>query len=173
MAPSSTPRSGARPGLVAAGLILGAFALFLTPLSVREICTAFARDGFVRDELELGHYSQGRSPSITGRMLSTGEVITTRRTYLVGEQKLGELRDAGAIEGYRAPVWYLPAQGGLWYYADRVNEFRVQSPDEFDLGFSPAVLAINIGLFAAAAFFVRRGIKPRNPAAEAVPSAIT
>jgi hypothetical protein len=40
---------------------------------------------------------------------------------------------------------------------DVVNEFRVQSPEEFEQGLSAALPAANLAIAAAAVYLVRRG----------------
>lgn len=145
---------------MAAGLLLAVAALFMLPMSVRESCTLATRDGFVRDEYELEFFSQGRGPHsstwIEGHLVSTGERYVTQRVHIVGLKRLVSLAREHALEGHRVPVRYLPASG-FWFAVDKVDQFRVQSLEEFDQGFPAGLVLANLVIAALGIALIRRG----------------
>jgi hypothetical protein len=153
---------------MAAGLILAVMALFMAPMSVRELCTYFNRGDFVRDELRLEYFhpeSGGDSAWLEGRIVSTGERYTTDRIDGVFLDRLQELSREGKLDGYRVPVWYLPKRG-LWYAIDKINPFRVRSPEELAQGLPAGLIAVNVAIALACVFLIRRGAEfPRPPEA--------
>jgi hypothetical protein len=145
---------------MAAGLIMAVMALFMAPMSVRELCTYLNRSDFVRDELQLEYFNPGSggdsSAWLEGRIVSTGERYATDRIDVVGLDRLLELSRERSLEGYRAPVWYLPKRG-FWFAIDKINQFRVRSPDEFAQGLPAGLIAANVAIGWASVLLIRRG----------------
>jgi hypothetical protein len=142
---------------MALGLVLGVVALFMAPMSIRELATAWNRDSFVRDEFEVDAFRESRggdsSDWLEAHVVSTGEPFATDRTEIVGRQRLVGLREG--TKGYRVPVWYLPP-GGAWPALDRVVEFRVRSLDDFEQGLPVGLVMANGVIGVASALFIRR-----------------
>ena len=61
------------------------------------------------------------------------------------------------MEGYRVPVRYLPGRGGFWAGVDRINQFRVRTPEDFDEGFPAGFVAANTLIAMASILLIRRG----------------
>jgi hypothetical protein len=143
---------------MAAGLIMAVLTLFMAPMSLREFCTSVNRRDFVPDELQLERFSEagGDSPSLEARLVTTGEHYRPD-TSIVGLDRLRELSRGGKVEGYRVPVRYLPKSGGFWAGVDRVNQFRVRTPDDFDDGFPAGLVAANLVIAMASILLIRRG----------------
>jgi len=143
---------------MAAGLIMAVLALSMAPMSLRELCTSVNRRDFVPDELRLEHFSEagGDSPSLEARLVSTGERYRPD-TSVVGLDRLRELSRGGKVEGYRVPVRYLPGRGGFWAGVDRINQFRVRTPEDFDDGFPAGLVAANLVVAIASILLIRRG----------------
>ena len=147
-----------RTGAMAAGLLTAVLALFMAPMSLREFCTSVNLRDFVPDELRLEHFSEagGDSPALEARLVSMGERYRPD-TSVVGLDRLRELSREGKVEGYRVPVRYLPGRGGFWAGVDRVNQFRVRTPEDFDDGFPAVLVAANLVIAMASIFLIRRG----------------
>jgi len=155
-----------RPGAFAAGLVATVIAIFMLPSSLRPLVTAMTRSGFGADQLRLESFRDplGRSVGgtiLSGQIVSSGEPLSTRRTSIVGLDRLRELNRAGTIEGHLVPVYYYPP-GGLSSAVDAILEFRVLSPEEFEGGVPFGYLAVNVAFVAAGWWFVRRGIGARQ-----------
>jgi hypothetical protein len=154
---------------MAAGLLLALAALFMAPMSLRETCTLATRGRFVLDEYQLDFFSEDRgphsSPWVEGRLVSTGERYVIHRMDIVGGlDLLLRLAREHRLEGRRVAVRYLPA-GGFWFALDRVNPFRVQSPEEFDLGFPTGLVLSNLAIAVLSFALIRRGAGfPRSQA---------
>ena len=137
-------------------------AILMTPATVRYACVFINRGEFVQDTFEIEFFNEGShgSPStIEGRIVSTGERYLTQRTDVVGLEQLRQLALQGGIPGHRAPVWYLPRRGA-WDWIDRVNEFRLLPPSEFEtpLALDVGFAAFNIAFALGGALLVRREI---------------
>jgi hypothetical protein len=153
-------------GMMAAGLILGTFALFMVPLTVREVSTTTMRKEFVRDVFIVETFSDTHhsEPALTGKLQSTGETYTTWRESIVGLDRLHELQSrnpsAGvhAAAGARADVWYLPHRG-VWETIDHLVGLRVQSPNEFGTGIAVWVPIVQILLICGAFLLIRRVVR--------------
>ena len=156
--------------MFAAGLVLALLALFMLPMTVREIATSFARREFVRDVFIVESYTaRSEDPVLTGKLESTGETYRTTRDSIVGVDRLSELYEKNQLEGARADVWYLPKRG-IWESIDQIVGLRVQSPSEFGTGFAPWVIAAQI-LFAASAWLLIRQVLREIRAAPSSPRA--
>ncbi len=151
-----------RSGAMAVGLIMAVVALFLAPMSLSEFCTSVNRRDFVRDELQLEHFSEASggdsSASLEGHLVSTGEHYFPN-TSIVGLDRLRELSRERKVEGYRVPVRYLPKRGGFWAGVDRINQFRVRRPEDFDDGFPAGLVAANMAFAMAGILLIRRGAR--------------
>jgi len=143
---------------MAAGLLTAVLTLFMAPMSLRELCTSVNRSDFIPDELQLEHFSEagGDSPALEARLVSTGESYRPD-TSVVGLDRLRELSRRGEVEGYRVPVRYLPGRGGFWAGVDRINQFRVRKPEDFDGGFPAGLVAANLVIAVASILLIRRG----------------
>jgi hypothetical protein len=144
---------------MATGLIMAILVLFMAPMSVREVCTSLNQNAFVRDELQLESFREGKGRSsawLEAHVVSTGESFRTDRVHLVGLDRLRELTRESRLEGYRTPVWYLPKHG-LWPAIDTLVQFRVRTPAEFDQGFPAGLVAVNAALAWLSFLFIRRG----------------
>jgi hypothetical protein len=143
---------------MAAGLILAVLTLFMAPMSLREFCTSVNRRDFVMDELQLEHFSEagGDSPALEAHLVSTDERYRPD-TSIVGLSRLRELSRGNKVEGYRVPVRYLPGRGGFWAGVDRINQFRVRTPEDFDGGFPAGLVAANLFIAMASILLIRRG----------------
>jgi hypothetical protein len=144
---------------MAAGLLLAVMALFMAPMSLREVCTAVNRVDFVRDEIGLDFFYKAAgghsSDWLDAHIVSTSERFHTDRTHLLG-LGLDELRRNPPQPGLRAPVWYLPPHR-FWSTVDGINAFRVMAPVEFDQGFPEGLFAANLVIAVAAILLIRRG----------------
>jgi hypothetical protein len=152
-------------GILALGVMMAIIALLMAPVSARILLILINRGAYVRDQVEIEFFDEHKYEDgsfsdhrFDGRVVSSGEQFTTRRTNLV---RIAELRDMAAqerIPGHRSRVWYLPRRG-VWSWIDRVAEFRILAPEEFerppalDMGF----LAFNIVFAVGGAFLFRRG----------------
>lgn len=158
-APPAEPSSQGRTGPMAAGLILAVLALFMAPMSVRELCAYANRGDFVRDELLLEYFnpgSGGDSAWLEGRIASTGELFRTDRMEVIHLDPLRELSRQGRLQGHRVPVWYLPKRG-FWSLMDKASPFRVLSPEEFEQGLPAGLIAANLVIGCASVLLIRRG----------------
>jgi hypothetical protein len=155
--------SGSRTAAMAAGLLSALLALFMAPMSLRETCTYVNRRDFVVDELELEHFTEesggDSSASFEGHLVSTGERYVTDNVSTVGLERLRELSREKRVEGYRVPVRYLPKQEGFWAGVDRINQFRVRTPGDFDHGFPAGLVAINVVMALASILLIRRVVR--------------
>jgi hypothetical protein len=155
----SKSKTGRRTAM-AAGLVMAVVALFMAPMSLREFCTSVNRRDFVLDELQLEHFSDASggdsSASVEGHFVSTGERYFPD-VSIVGLDRLRELKRVNKVEGYRVPVRYLPKRGGFWAGVDRVNQFRVRTPEDFDDGFPAGLVAANLVVAVASILLIRRG----------------
>jgi hypothetical protein len=146
---------------MAAGLILAVMALFMAPMPVRELCTYLNRGDYVRDELQLEYFNPGSggdsSAWLEGRIVSTQEPYRTDRMDVAGGlNRLQALSREHKLEGHRVPVWYLPKRG-IWSTIDKLNEFRVRSPEEFAQGLPAGLIAANVVIALASVLLIRRG----------------
>lgn len=146
---------------MAAGLILAILALFMAPMSLRELCVYVNRSDFVPDELQLEFFKppgkgRGSSGWLEGRIVSTGEPYRTDRWQVVGLDRLHELSREGRLQGHRVPVWYLPKHG-FWSTIDKINPFRVQAPEEFEQGLPSGLIAANVVIALGCVLLIRRG----------------
>ena len=150
------------------GLILGTLALFMLTASLRVCLMALHRGDYVRDELELEYFSDGAGRSPTGNSVG-GHIVTTGEHFSVGTQLIGLERLRGLarekkIEGYRAPVYYIPNPGS-WKRVLSIAGARIMSPDEFES--SPKVMIVFVSLNLAFAWgsivLIRRGVGKAPP----------
>lgn len=111
------------------------------------------RGDFVRDEFEVDYFSQSRkSTSFKGHVVSTGEPFVTRDEGIIisgGLSRRRQLLEEKRLVGHRFPVWYLPPKP-FWSLVDKINHFRVVSPEEFSASDKERVVWLGIG----AAFWV-------------------
>ena len=152
-----------RPLPMGCGLLLAILTLFMAPATLRYVCAELNRDAYVADELELEFYRESSHMSdaiVEGHIVSTGERFRTDRTDLVGLDRLRALARDHAIEGARAPVWYLPTQGA-WKTVDRVVSFRVLAPGEFEGPPTWAIAAVNVLIAVGSILLIRRGVGPK------------
>jgi hypothetical protein len=122
-------------GLLALGLVMTAVALFMAPVTARSLCILVNRGGFIQDAFEIEFLHEGTrvsSKRLEGRIVSSGERFVTKRIDLVGGEQRRQLAAQGSIPGHRLPVWYLPRRG-VWAGIDQVIDFRLLSPEEFDM----------------------------------------
>jgi hypothetical protein len=157
---AAKPKPTPRPGLIAAGLICAAIAVFMTLPSLKMIATALTHDRFVLDELRILNYdtTPGKGPkSGSGVIVSSGEQFAIYNRWLIEHDRAAELGRTGALAGHRVPVRYLPPSP-FWSAVDRVVEFRVQLPEQFDLGLSVGFLATHVVFLAMGIVLFRRGL---------------
>jgi hypothetical protein len=144
-----------------AGLICAVIALFMAPMSLRELCVHANRERYVHDELELVEFRESRgghsSDWLEARVVSTGERYATDRLHVLGQDRLRELHREHELEGHRVPVWYLPKRG-LWPAIDWLNPFRVQSPEEFAMGLPAGLIAANVAIGLTSIALIRLAI---------------
>lgn len=155
--------------MIAASLISAAIAVFMTLPSLRMIATALTHDRFVLDELRILNYdtTPGKGPkSASGAIISSGEQFAIYNRGLIEHDRVTELERTGALESHRLPVRYLPPSP-FWSAVDTVVEFRVQSPEQFDLGLSVGFLATHVAFVALAIVLFRRGLAGRPMSAQA------
>jgi hypothetical protein len=150
-------------GLLALGLVMTVVAVFIAPVTVRSLCILINRGGFVQDAFEIEFLHEGTrasSRTLEGRIVSSGERFVTKRIDLVGDEQRRQLTAQGRIPGHRLPVWYLPRRG-VWAWVDRVADFRLLSPEEFEtpLAFDVGFAAFNIAFALGGALLVRREIR--------------
>jgi len=150
-------------GLLALGLVMTVVAVFIAPVTVRSLCILINRGGFVQDAFEIEFLHEGTrasSRTLEGRIVSSGERFVTKRIDLVGDEQRRQLAAQGRIPGHRLPVWYLPRRG-VWAWVDRVADFRLLSPEEFEtpLAFDVGFAAFNIAFALGGALLVRREIR--------------
>jgi len=150
-------------GLLALGLVMTAVALFMAPVTVRDLCILINRGGFVQDAFEIEFLHEGSRASsrrLEGRIVSSGERFVTKRIDLVGAEQRRQLAAQGSVPGHRLPVWYLPRRG-VWAGIDQVIDFRLLSPEEFDMAptFGVGFAAFNIAFALGGALLVRREIR--------------
>ena len=150
-------------GLLALGLVMTAVALFMAPVTVRDLCILINRGGFVQDAFEIEFLHEGSRASsrrLEGRIVSSGERFVTNRIDLVGGEQRRQLAAQGRIPGHRLPVWYLPRRG-VWAGIDQVIDFRLLSPEEFEMAptFDVVFAAFNIAFALGGALLVRREIR--------------
>jgi len=148
-----------RPIVFVPGLLLGALAVFLAPLSLRALVTLATRGAFVRDQFAIAHVTDSRMhtpKSFGGTVVSTGEPFVGLDAAIVGTDVLTELQRAGRLSGHRVPVYYLPPTG-VRNTINRIIRFRVQSTDEFE-AVGSGVALVNLAMAVAAGLLVHRGI---------------
>jgi hypothetical protein len=150
-------------GLLALGLVMTVVAVFIAPVTVRSLCILINRGGYVQDAFEIEFLHEGTrasSRTLEGRIVSSGERFVTKRIDLVGDEQRRQLTAQGRIPGHRLPVWYLPRRG-VWAWVDRVADFRLLSPEEFEtpLAFDVGFAAFNIAFALGGALLVRREIR--------------
>ncbi|HEV8269467.1 MAG TPA: hypothetical protein VGR00_14580 [Thermoanaerobaculia bacterium] len=154
------PGRRGRTGPMAAGLLLLVAALFMAPMSIRELCVFVNRSGYVRDELQLEFFREGSGgdtpPWMEGHLVSTGERFRTDRVHIVGLDRLRKLQRENHLEGERVEVWYLPKRGA-WAAVDKVVPFRVETPAEFAQGLPAGLIAFNAVVAVASVLLIRRG----------------
>ena len=153
--------SGGRTGAMATGLIMGVVALFMAPMSLRETCTLVNRADFIVDELQLEEFRDesggDSSAALEGHLVSTGEHFVTEDVSIIGLDRLRTLQREKKVEGFRVPMHYLPKQEGFWAIVDRVCQFRVRTPQDFEHGFPAPLVAANIVIAAVSIALIRRG----------------
>jgi hypothetical protein len=150
-------------GLLAIGLVMAIIAIFMAPETVRSLCISVNRGNFVQDAFEIEFFneeSHASSQILEGHIVSSGERFIIQRIDVIGLERLRQLALQGNIPGHRAPVWYLPRRG-VWAWIDRLNEFRVLSPDEFEIPLATKVgfVTLNIAFALGGALLVRREIR--------------
>lgn len=158
--PQPSPVRRAHAGLIGAGLIAGALALFLSGASLRELLVEVNRARFVPAQAEVVSwgFAPGRASSGRARVVSTGEEFLVEHRYIMDLGRAQALAQAGQLEGHRTPVYYLPATAP-WSALDHVIPFRILEPEQFELGFSPGLPLANAALAWLAVVLVRRGLR--------------
>lgn len=155
----------ARPhaGLIGASVVLGAIALFLSSASLREIFVAVNHVKFVPDEAEILNwdFAPGRASDPRARVVSSGEEIQINRYFIMDLDQAKALEREGKLEGHRTPVFYFPPVSP-WSTVDSVVAFRVQSPEQFELGFSIGLPLSNLVLAIFSVLLFKRGLR-RSP----------
>lgn len=122
----------------------------------------------------MDYFSQGRkSNSLGGHVVSTGEALSTYDEGVIisgGLARRRQLLEEKRLVGHRFPVWYLPANG-FWRFVDKINQFRVISPDEFESPSAPRVvwLAIGAAFWVTGALLFRWGVVIARRASSAHP----
>jgi len=157
--PATTPHAG----FIAASLVSGAIALFMLSASFTEVFVAINRAKFVPDEAVIlsWDFAPARASTPRGRVVSSGEEILIDRYWIMDPEQAMELERAGKLEGHRTPVLYLPPTPP-WSTIDNIVAFRIQTPEQFGLGFSPGLPVSNIALAVLSVVLFRRGL--RRPA---------
>lgn len=151
-----------RRGAFALGLVLAVAALFVLPLTVRDVLTGLHRASFVRDELELEGYDEGTEESVVrGHVVSSGEPYASTRSPGLPPERLRALAAAGALAGHRVPIYYL-TERHLRSRLEQAVDFRVLSIEQFELSNPLAVVSANAALAALAALLIRRGVGSRR-----------
>ncbi len=121
--------------VVGCALVLLTASLLFVPMNLRDVGILLNRDDYVRDEFEVDYFSQGRkSNTFGGHVVSSGESLSTYDEGIIisgGLARRQQLIEDKLLVGHRFPVWYLPATG-FWRFVDKINQFRVISPDEFE-----------------------------------------
>lgn len=148
----------------ALGAILLCIAILITPMNIRDVAVIFNRSNYVRDHFEAEYLSQSSdSHTFGGHIVSTGEAFSTENEGIFVPQGLAllqQLKDEKRLEGYRFPVWYLPAKG-FWAGVGLVSDFRVLSAEQ--LGEPDALrgiwLVVGCGIWLIGIFLVRRAIR--------------
>jgi hypothetical protein len=157
---------------VGGGLLVLTVSLLFVPKNLRDVGILLNRSEFVRDEFEVDYFSEGRkSNTFGGHVVSTGETLSTYDEGVIISGGLARRRELVAqkrLVGHRFPVWYLPARGG-WRFFDKISQFRVISPDEFEDSDQSRVVWLGVGaafwltgalLFRAGVAIAKRATSP-------------
>ena len=159
---------------VGCGLVILTVSTLFIPKNLRDVGILMNRGDFVRDEFEVDHFSQGRkSTNIKGHVVSTGETLSTYDEGIIipgGLERRRERLAQKRLVGYRFPVWYLPATG-FWRFVDRINHFRVLSPEQFEESDESRVVWLGVGaaFWLTGALLLRSGVVIAKRAALQVP----
>ncbi|MCC7236774.1 MAG: hypothetical protein IT163_15795 [Bryobacterales bacterium] len=158
--PAPPPETKPHAGLVAASLISGALALFMVSASLRGIFVAVNRAKFVPDEAVILNwdFAERRVSDPRARIVSSGEEVQIDRYNFMELDEAQALENAGKLEGHRTPVFYLPP-ASPWSTADNFVAFRIQSPEQFALGFPAGLLVANLLLAVLSVVLFRRGLR--------------
>lgn len=118
---------------------------------------------FVPDEAQILNwdFAPGRASDPRARIVSSGEEIQIDRYFIMDLDQAKALSREGRLEGHRAPVFYFPP-ASPWLTVDRVVAFRVQSPEQFALGFSAGLPLTNLALAILSVLLFKRGLR-RSP----------
>lgn len=156
----STPTSKPHAGLITASLVSGAIALFLVSASLREILVEVNRTKFVPDGAVILNWDFGaaRASDPRARIVSSGEEIQINRYTIMDLDHAKSLERDSKLEGHLTPVFYFPP-APPWPTVDRIIAFRVQSPEQFELGFSAGLLLSNLVLAVLTVVLFRRGLR--------------
>lgn len=162
-APATPSAPKPHAGLIAASLICGTLALFMTSASLRGILVAVNRAKFTPDEAVILNwdFAERRATNPRARIVSSGEEIQIDRYNFMEPAKAQALEKEGKLEGHRAPVFYFPP-ASPWSAADQFLAFRIQSPEQFALGFPVGLLVMNLVLAFLSVLLFRRGLR-RSP----------
>jgi hypothetical protein len=138
---ASPPAPKPHAGLIAASLVSGTIATFMLSASVREILVAVNRAKFVPDEAVIltWDFAPARASTPRARIVSSGEEILVDRYWIMDPDDAQALERDGKLEGHRTPVFYFPP-APPWSTIDNIVAFRVQSAEQFQLGFSAGLL---------------------------------
>jgi hypothetical protein len=169
-APPDPPQvSGRRAAAVACGLVLLLFAAFVAPMNLRDLCIFLNRAEYLPDQLELESYSEGAggdgaTSRLEGHLVSSGEGFVDSHEGLLpgGLEEVRRLKREGRLIGHRVPVAYLPKQG-LWRVVDRINRFRVVTPEELAGQGAVAGAGLAAALWLGGILLFRRGAWPARP----------
>lgn len=128
--------------------------------SLREIFVEVNRAKFVPDGAVILNwdFASARVSNPRARIVSSGEEIQIDRYILMDLDEAKRLESAGKLEGYRAPVFYFPPTSP-WSTVDNIVAFRVQSPEQFGLGFSVSLVVSNLVLAVLSVVLFRRGLR--------------
>lgn len=133
---------------VGGGLLVLTVWLLFVPKNLRDVGILLSRGDFVRDDSEVDHFSQGRkSTNFKGHVVSTGETLSTHDEGVIisgGLERRRELLAQKRLVGHRFPVWHLPATGS-WRFVDKINQFRVLSPEQFEESDESKVVWLGVG----------------------------
>ena len=101
--------------------------------------------------------------------MSTGETLSTYDEGVIipgGLERRRELLAQKRLVGHRFPVWYLPANG-FWRVVDKINQFRVLSPEQFEESDASRVVWLGVGaaFWLTGALLLRSGVAMAKRAA--------
>lgn len=151
-----------RRGLFIAAMIISIFALFVTPFMVRVLCINLNLNAYKPDLFEVEYYSSaGEYTSFGGFVVSTGERYASDSASIVGDLKFVQsLEQQKQIQGFRAPIMYIPEKLGAWSFIDLFNSYRIVNPYELTLEPLLAATALFSMFWLATIWLFKRSYKP-------------